>query len=472
MGLALDSQQRLLLWQRLATELERYLRQVGSARVAPELDPARLRAALAPFDFAQPQPPLDALAFAVDGLWRDQVHTPHPRYFGLFNPAPTALGIAADALVAAFNPQLAAWSHNPFAIEVERHLVRVLGSKFGYSLTECDGVFATGGAEANHTALLCALAHASPDFARGGVRALAAPPVLYVSALAHDSFAKAARLCGLGAESVRALPLDAGLQLPAAAVAQAIAADRARGLAPLLVVATAGSTAAGVVDPIAGLAEVAAAAGCWLHVDAAWGGFAAFLPELRELLAGIERADSITFDAHKSLSVPMGAGIFLTRHPDILTRTFGLAADYMPRDAAGVAAPPPDPFAHSMQWSRRFIGLKLFLSLAAAGWPGYEATLRHQVAMGELLRQGAAAAGWRIANATPLPLVLLADPGCDLPATAQAVVASGEAWISSVTLPGGGSAIRACITNYATQPADVAALLDALRRHRVRRGGT
>ncbi len=469
MALAIDPQQRLLLWQRLATEIERYQRQVSGTRVAPELDPARLRAALARFDFARPLPPPEALEFAVEGLWRDQVHTPHPRYFGLFNPAPATMGIAADALVAAFNPQIAAWSHNPFAAEVERHLVNSLAAKFGYVAGDADGVFASGGAEANHTALLCALTEAEPAFARHGVWAFTAPPVVYVSRLAHDSVAKAARLCGLGAESVRALPVDQELRLTAAAVAEAAAADRAQGRKPLLVVATAGSTAAGVVDPIGEIAAAAAEAGCWLHVDAAWGGFAALLPELRALVAGIERADSITFDAHKSLSVPMGAGIFLTRHRDILSRTFGMATDYMPRDAAGVEAPPPDPFAHSMQWSRRFIGLKLFLSLAVAGWPGYEEALRHQVAMGELLRHGAAADGWRIANVTPLPLVLMADAGCDIAATVRAVVTSGEAWISSVPLPSGERAVRACITNYATQPADVEALLDALRRHRVRR---
>jgi glutamate/tyrosine decarboxylase-like PLP-dependent enzyme len=466
-GLALENDERLRLWQRLATEIERYIRQVANARVAPELDPSRLRAALAPLDFAQPRPALDALAFAVEGLWRDQVHTPHPRYFGLFNPAPATMGIAADALVAAFNPQIAAWSHSPFAAEVERHLIQVLGAKFGYAAGEIDGVFTSGGAEANHTALLCALAHANPDFAARGVRALPAPPAIYVSRFGHDSVAKAARMCGLGSECVRALPVDRGLRLSPAAVAEAIAADRGRGWAPQLLVATAGSTAAGVVDPLSELAEIAARAGIWFHIDAAWGGFAAFLPELRPLVAGIDRADSITFDAHKSLSVPMGAGMFLTRRRDILTRTFALPADYMPRDAAGVEAPLPDPFAHSMQWSRRFIGLKLFLTLAVAGWPGYEQALRHQLAMGDRLRQGALAGGWRLANATPLPLVLLADPACDIGATVRAVVASGEAWVSSVTLPSSESAIRACITNYATQPGDVDALLAALRRHRV-----
>ncbi|MGH9394021.1 MAG: pyridoxal phosphate-dependent decarboxylase family protein, partial [Terriglobales bacterium] len=465
-NLALDPAQRLQLWQRLATEIERYQRQVAGAPVAPALDPAALAASLKGFDFTTPMPPLEALAAALEGMWHHQVHTPHPRYFGLFNPAPTTMGIAADALVAAFNPQIAAWSHNPFAASVEQHLVQVLGAKFGYAADACDGVFTSGGAEANHTALLCALTHACPEYARSGARALPRAAVIYTSALAHDSVRKAARLCGLGTDCVRGLEVDAGLRLVPAAVEAAIRADRAAGLAPLLLVATAGATSTGVVDPIPALAEVAARERLWFHVDAAWGGLAALVSELRPLLAAIERADSITFDAHKSLSVPMAAGMLLTRHREVLARTFSVSADYMPRDGAAVPEAMPDPFAHSMQWSRRFIGLKLFLSLAVAGWTGYEATLRHQVAMGELLRQAAPAEGWQVVNQTPLPLVCLADAATDIEATVRAVVASGEAWISSVRLPGGTAAVRACITNYGTQAADVEALLASLRRHR------
>jgi len=125
-----------------------------------------------------------------------------------------------------------------------------------------------------------------------------------------------------------------------------------------------------------------------------------------------------------------------------------------------------DPFAHSMQWSRRFIGLKVFLSLAVAGLDGYAAALRHMVAMGEELRAALAAAGFRIVNRTPLPLACFVegdDPeGRRAPALARAVVDSGRAWVSSVSLPGGRSALRACITNYRTTETDVRALVDAL----------
>ncbi len=129
--LLLDKDSREALWHRLIAVLEDYVTRVDSERVTPELAPERIRALLAPMDFEQPRGPLEALEFAAENLWRYQTHTPHPRYYGLFNPAPTTMGIAADALVAGFNPQLVAGSHCPFAAEVERHLFCAFGKRFG-----------------------------------------------------------------------------------------------------------------------------------------------------------------------------------------------------------------------------------------------------------------------------------------------------------------------------------------------------
>jgi len=196
------------------------------------------------------------------------------------------------------------------------------------------------------------------------------------------------------------------------------------------------------------------------------------VPELRPVLEGISRASSVTFDAHKWLSVPMGAGMYITRHPGILERTFRVAAGYMPRE--GAALPVADPYAHSMQWSRRFIGLKLFLSLAVAGWEGYAEAIRHQTAMGERLRERLREEGWEVVNETPLPVVCFVDRGAAgrsaafLEGVAADVVASGEAWISTAVLGEVGPALRACITNYRTAPEDVDALVAVLGRARAR----
>jgi glutamate/tyrosine decarboxylase-like PLP-dependent enzyme len=473
--LMLDDETRTKLWRQLVNAIETYATKLETSRVTPPLEPGKLRALLARFDFSAPMDALEALDFLVEGLWKFQTHTPHPRYYGLFNPAPTTMGIAGDALVAAFNPQLAAWSHSPLAIEIEQHLLRAFGGRFGYDPAETDGTFASGGMEANHTSVLTALAQAFPQFPCGGLRALAAQPVLYVSAEAHHSLLKTARLCSLGTDAVHEIPVDSGLRMDAEALASRIALDRGQGFAPFLVAATAGTTNAGAIDPLPAVAEVAAREKLWLHVDAAWGGAAALVPELRPLLEGIERADSITFDAHKWLSVPMGAGIYLTRHPGILDRTFRTAVTYMPREAAGLDV--VDPCMHSIQWSRRAIGLKVFLSLAVAGWEGYAAAIRHMVAMGALLREQLEASGWQVVNKTPLPLCCFVDQrradgrsAAYLHALAMKVVGSGKAWISTTRLAGSVPVLRACITNYRTSADDIAALIDALEEARKQLG--
>jgi glutamate/tyrosine decarboxylase-like PLP-dependent enzyme len=468
--LLLDEATRAHMWPRVVAAIDDYQRRVGAARVAPSFDPAHVRRLLAPLAFNAPMTPEDAVDFVVSALWQHQVHVPHPRYYGLFNPAPATMGIVADALAAAFNPQIAAWSHNPFAAEVEQHLVRAFGERLGYAPRSTEGVFCSGGAEANHTALLAALLNAFPACKRGGVRSLAAQPVFYVSAEGHHSFAKAAQLSGIGQDACREVPTDDQWRLDVHALEELLRRDRRDGHAPFLIVATAGTTSAGIVDPLPRLAEIAEREELWLHVDAAWGGAAALCPELKHVLDGIDRADSITIDAHKWLSVPMGCGLFLTRRPGALRATFETATHYMPRDAAGYDV--QDPYAHSMQWSRRFIGLKLFMTLLVAGWDGYAQVVARMKRRGDQLKRALADDGWSIVNRTELPVACFQDARVArgrtfeyLDAIARHVVDSGAAWLSLTTLGGLGAttaALRACITNYRTSAEDVAALVATL----------
>jgi glutamate/tyrosine decarboxylase-like PLP-dependent enzyme len=211
--------------------------------------------------------------------------------------------------------------------------------------------------------------------------------------------------------------------------------------------------------------------GLWMHADAAWGGAAALVPELAPCIDGIQRADSITFDAHKFLSVPMGAGMFFTRHPRLPERVFAITTDYMPLTHD---QPIVEPHRTTMQWSRRFIGLKLFLSLAVAGWDGYADVIRHQTAMGDLLREKLVEDGWKVVNRTPLPTVCFVDGGQALDNTAEslgaiadAVVEPGKAWISATKIGGTVPVLRACITNFNTQPDDIDALVRDLGRARL-----
>jgi glutamate/tyrosine decarboxylase-like PLP-dependent enzyme len=465
--LLLNEAERNNLWQALAHTIEEYISGIRKLPVSTDPSPDSVRSLLAGMDFSQPMAPEEALRFAAESLARTQVHTPHPRYYGLFNPTPTTMGIAADALVAAFNPQLAVWKHNPFATEVEQHLIRAFGSQFGYDPTKTDGTMTSGGSEANHTALLASLAHHFPELAQQGMRGLGAQPVFYVSAESHHSFHKAARHCGLGSNAVRDIAVDEKLRMEIPALESAIREDRRNGFAPFLVVGTAGTTNSGAIDPLPQIADVASREHLWFHADAAWGGAAALVPELRPLLGGIERADSITLDAHKWLSVPNGAGVFLTRHPEILGRTFHISAAYVPPkpEGAGVV----DPYEHSIHWSRRFIGLKIFLSLAVAGWEGYSAALRHMTAMGNELRREIDAAGWDVIAATPLPIACFQDrrspigrSASYLEGIARHVVHSGRAWISTTRVRKDVPVLRACVTSYRTEPDDLRALVGAL----------
>lgn len=409
-------------------------------RVLAACEDVPLRGAGVDVELTSPMSPKDAIATAIAGLREGQVHVTHPRYFGLFNPAPLEISVMADALVAAFNPQLATHSHAKWPVDVEAALIRAFGARFG-DFTE--GTFTSGGAEANTTALLCALHAKYPDFAARGVRGR--DPTIYVSAEAHPTIARAARMCGLGSDAVHVVPADQRLRMK---TRFALSGD------PLMIVGTVGTTSAGTIDPLPELAAIAERARCWFHVDAAWGGFAALVPELRTHLAGIERADSITFDAHKALSVPMGAGMFLTRRAGALHAAFSDHAGYMPRDSSN------DPYAHSMQWSRRFIGLKVYLALATVGWDGYASMFRTQVALGGLLRARLRDDGWTLVNDTPLPVVCFRGPRGDLGAIARNIT---NAWISVTKLSTGERALRACIINRKTTAEDVEELVRELR---------
>ncbi|WP_208876150.1 pyridoxal phosphate-dependent decarboxylase family protein [Streptomyces armeniacus] len=235
-------------------------------------DPGRLRAAVGAYDFGEPADPAAVLEDVAELLRGGTVHTTHPRYFGLFNPAPTLLGVVGETLAAAFNPQLAAWSHAPAAAEIEAHLLRFLGGRLGYPAEAVAGSFTSGGAEANLTAVLLALTKAWPEYGTAGLRALPGRPVLYASAESHLAWLKIAHGTGIGREAVRLVPVDASLRMDLGRLADLVASDREAGDLPFMVVGTAGTTGAGVIDPLPELAAFCAEQGLWLHADAAYGG--------------------------------------------------------------------------------------------------------------------------------------------------------------------------------------------------------
>ena len=462
--LQLDAASRKKLWDSLVNHIENYLSDVDALQATPEFKRSRLTDIITSFDLSHGMDPIEALNWVNQQLTQFQVHTPHPRYFGLFNPASSTMGIAADAMVAAFNPQLAAWSHSPFANEVERKLINDFGQRFGYLSSSIDGTFTTGGAEANHTALLSALIHYFPDYKAHGLKNQKSWPILYVSAESHHSLIKAAAMCGLGIEAVRLVPVDEQLTMDVTLLQDMIVEDRKKGNRPFMVVATGGTTNAGAIDPIEKIGLIAQKENLWFHLDAAWGGAVVLTEKYKSVLKGIGNADSITFDAHKWLSVPMGAGIYLTQHPDILSKTFSVQADYMPTKGHGDEV--TNPFMHTMQWSRRFIGLKVFLSLAVAGWKGYSRVIEHQIDMGNYLKEQLRKREWEITNDTPLPIACFYAHSKSSEKIVSQVVSSGDAWISTTRLADSRTVIRACITNFKTEKADIDQLVMLLEEAR------
>ncbi len=430
---------------------EKLQSEIAHGPILPSVTAEEIRSYLASrYDFAQTIPLEEVIADVEKMLRTWQVQVTHPRYFGLFNPSVTIASVVADALVAMYNPQLANWRTSPAANEIERHTLGWLAAKFGFPL-DALATFTSGGMEANLSAVVVALTRAFPGYGEHGLRHLHATPSIYLTREAHNGFNKIAHMTGLGRTALRTIGTGGDLKMDLGELERQVAEDRKNGFAPFMVVGNAGTTAAGVIDPLPELGHWCREAGLWFHVDAAWGGSAIISPRLKEYLAGIEAADSITCDAHKWLSVAMGCGMFFCRHPATVAEAFRADVSYMPGKRTG---PVFDPYTTSAQWSRRFIGLKLFMALAQQGESGYVEMIEHQTRMGDVLRASLSASGWRIVNSTPLPLVCFTREGLEIGRFLAALHQRQIAWMSEARL-GDTPVVRACITSYRTTETDI-----------------
>jgi len=448
------------MFEQLRESLAKLESDIADGPIVPTVTPEEIRSHLAQYDFAAPVA-LDQVCADVEQMLRTwHVQVTHPRYLGLFNPSVTAASVIAEALVAMYNPQLASWRTSPAANEIERHTLGWLACKFGLP-PETSATFTTGGAEGNLSAVVIALTRAFPDYGEHGLRHLPATPALYVTGEAHHSFIKSAHMTGLGRRAVRTVATYDDGKMDLEDLGKQVAGDRKNGLAPFMVIGSCGTTAAGIIDPLPDLARFCRSQNLWFHVDAAWGGAAIVSPSLRGHLRGIEAADSITCDAHKWFSVPMGAGMFFCRYPDAVRAAFHTDAYFMPGKPS---APVVDPYATSAQWSRRFIGLKLFLALAHYGESGYAKMIDHQAEMGNVLRTLLQRTGWRIVNNTPLPLVCFTRDGLDTGALLAALYKHQIAWMSEARVAGGPPVLRACITNYRTTERDIHRVVEEMNR--------
>jgi glutamate/tyrosine decarboxylase-like PLP-dependent enzyme len=425
--------------------------ELASGPILPVVTAEEIRTYLGShYDFKQTMSLDEVVADVEDMLRAWQVQVTHPRYFGLFNPSVTLASVVADTLVAMYNSQLANWRTSPAANEIERHTLGWLSAKFGLP-ADSIATFTSGGMEANLSAVVVALTRAFPAYGELGLRSLPAEPKIYITHEAHHGYNKIAHMTGLGRRSLQTVATDCDLKMDLTDLERQISEDRSNGFAPFMIVATAGTTATGVIDPLPEIGRLCRQEGLWFHVDAAWGGSAIISPKLKRHLAGIEAADSITCDAHKWLSVPMGSGMFFCRHAETVAEAFRAEVSYMLGKKVG---PVFDPYTNSAQWSRRFIGLKLFMALANYGESGYIEMIEHQTEMGDLLREELRQSGWRIINSTPLPLVCFTREGLDTAKFLAEVHLRQVAWMSPAEIAGE-QVVRACVTSYRTTESDI-----------------
>jgi len=447
--------------QFIANEIESLHGDIRNLRVAPVVSSQEIRDRLEAYTFAHEVPLEESLPDVAEMLRNWTLHATHPRYFGLFVPNTLEAGIWADALTALYNPQVGAWWHSPAANEIDIHTLKFLADLIGVEAESAQ--FTSGGSEANLTALLAAIATAYPDALEGGVGEAASHGAVYVSSQAHHSIQKAARIAGLGNRVLRIIPCDDHHQMDVPALSKTVEMDIADGRKPIMIVGTLGTTTAGAIDDLEAIGKIARENNVWYHVDAAWGGTAAFSSQLRHFLIGISEADSLCWDAHKWLSVPMGAGMFFCRRAEVLRRVFGVDAAYVPKKLDEG----DDLYLMSLQWSRRFIGLKVFLTLATVGHDGVARKIEHQLSIAHYFRTQLTSRGWIVVNKSPLPILCFTHPSLEgaesLADVAQHVVASGRAWISTASLPEG-PVLRACITHDDTSPADIDVLCEELDR--------
>jgi glutamate/tyrosine decarboxylase-like PLP-dependent enzyme len=477
MGFDFSSKERRELGYRLIDRIDQYFSSLNSRAIQPHAD--QRTAGHTP----RPLPELGSDAGQVlDDLCTEMIdrgfHIPAANYFGLMNPTPTYMAVLAEALVSALNPQLASLARSQFASTLEAETIGWIASRFGWHKTVgdaptpqgailCDGTFTSGGNEANFTALALALSHHFPNAIEDGVATIGARPVLYASAESHHSLEKSAGLLGLGRKALRRVPVNDQLRLDTARLILQIEADYACGFLPFCIVATAGTTSSGAIDDLNALASIAERYGLWLHVDGAYGAAAAFSDKYRGLLSGVERADSITMDPHKWLSMPFAAGVILTRHGAMLEKTFSVASPYMPR----VARPSMiDNFKVSAQWSRRMNSLKLWLTLRVHGRQAYEEMIERQMQLASVMREWFERSEYfTLAAPQTLPILNFRLNGVDedeAEAAHQNFVDEfnhdGRYWISRTHVRGK-SVLRMMVISYLSTAEHIAGLQEALQ---------
>lgn len=436
---------------------------------------ALLREAWSDFDQARPmQPPVSRAALRLDddlpedgegvvsaldaaSVVLDQsLAQCRPRFFAYVGSSGLESAVLADALAHSYDANLA--GESGAAREIELQTLRWVGQLIGYPSE--GGAFTSGGMVSNLTALMAARTRALPESREEGLAGRTG--AVYASAEAHSSIERAVEVLGLGRRQLRSIPMDDTRRMRPEALREAIAADIAAGITPVAVVATGGTTLTGAVDPLDAVADVCAKFGVWMHVDGAYGLAAAATDLARPLFAGLDRADSISIDAHKWLFVPKACGVLLVRDARVLVDAFMHEASYLVQDDDA----PMHPVETTLEYSRPFRPLKLWTALRAHGAGAFREAITGDLLLARelegLVRQ---VPGMELLEpASPLSVVAFrripasGDADRHNVRLASAMQADGRTFIASAKIDGR-IWLRACLVNFRTTSADVRALV-------------
>ena len=440
------------------------------------------------FDAPPPlaQEPLEKILGDCRAVIDGSRHNGHPRFFGYVASPSTPAGVFADLLASTLNASVTSWRSAPAPTEVERTVVRWLGSLIGYD-DQAQGLLTSGGSMANLNALLIAhRAKADAPVAQVGIRGTTAPMIIYASDQVHLSLTKAADILGLGQDNVRLVPSDAGFCLDTKALSSAIERDRQQGLKPFCVIGSAGTAATGAIDSLAEIARIARANDLWFHIDGAYGAPAAMIEDQRSMFAGLELADSISLDPHKWLYAPVDCGCLLFHDGATARKAFVTEADYIKVHELSES----ETFAfwdYGIELSRRFRALKVWLTLKYYGAARLMDAIRDDIAMAQYMAECVQAAPdfellapvqlsiccFRYVPARLKSQIENPDHVTDLERlNAQLnrlnerimhrVQRGGRAYLSNAMLRGQ-FALRACIINFRTTRADIDLTLEIVR---------
>jgi glutamate/tyrosine decarboxylase-like PLP-dependent enzyme len=472
--LAMDAAAFRALGHRLVDQLAEFLDAVPHGPVTRDESPSAVRQAL---DLSAPLPesgmdPGPLLERTARLLFEHSLFNAHPRFFGYITAAPAPIGVLGDFLAAAVNANVGAWTLSPAATEIESQTVRWIASLIGYPV-ECGGLLVSGGNMANVVCFLAARA-AKAGWAvreRGVVGDSGQRLRVYGSAEMHTWIQKAADIGGLGTDSIRWIPTDTNLRMDVSALRRQIEEDRAAGDVPCMVVGTAGSVSTGAIDPLRDISAVCRDHDVWFHVDGAYGGFAAAVPDAPSDLRTLTAADSVAVDPHKWLYAPLEAGCALVREPGLLRAAFAYHPPYYHFDEQAT-----NYVDYGPQNSRGFRALKVWLALRHAGAAGYRTMIAEDIRLSramadavrrhdelELITQELSITTFRY-----VPRALRARLGDQdverhLDALNRHVLdrlqRGGEAFVSNAVV-GNRYVLRACIVNFHTTQADVQATVD------------